>query len=61
MIFDLGLVDVREFVFLGLGGEAEFVDVVDDLGADESSQDLAEDWRQGSPHTAPSCAAGWAK
>ena len=30
-IFDLGLVEVREFVLLGLGGKAEFVDVVDDL------------------------------
>ena len=30
-VFDLGLVEVREFVLLGLGLEAEFVDVVDDL------------------------------
>ena len=30
-VFDLGLVEVREFVLLGLGGKAEFVDVVDDL------------------------------
>ena len=30
-IFDLSLVEVREFVLLGLGGKAEFVDVVDDL------------------------------
>ena len=30
-VFDLGLVEVREFVLLGLGDKAEFVDVVDDL------------------------------
>ena len=30
-VFDLGLVEMREFVLLGLGGKAEFVDVVDDL------------------------------
>ena len=30
-VFDLGLVEVGEFVLLGLGLEAEFVDLVDDL------------------------------
>ena len=30
-VFDLGFVEVRELVLLGLGGKAEFVDVVDDL------------------------------
>jgi hypothetical protein len=47
-VFDLGLVEVREFVLLGLGLEAEFVDVVDDLAEVVAALDavlyLAEDF-----------------
>lgn len=47
-VFDLGLVEVRELVLLGLGGEAKFVDVVDDLAqvvaALDAVLDLAEDF-----------------
>jgi hypothetical protein len=47
-VFDLGIVEVREFVLLGLGGKAEFVDVVDDLAEVVAALDavlyLAEDF-----------------
>ena len=47
-VFDLGLVEVRELVLLGLGLEAEFVDVVDDLAQVVAALDavlyLAEDF-----------------
>ena len=47
-VFDLGLVEMREFVLLGLGGKAEFVDVVDDLTKVVAALDavlyLAEDF-----------------
>jgi|GEM_PF-686144 len=47
-VFDLGFVEVREFVLLGLGREAEFVDVVDDLAqvvaALDAVFDLTEDF-----------------
>jgi hypothetical protein len=45
---DLGLVEMREFVLLGLGAEAQFVDVVDDLAQVVAALnlvlDLAEDF-----------------
>ena len=47
-VLDLGFVEVRELVLLGLGGEAEFVDVVDDLAQVVAALDavlyLAEDF-----------------
>ena len=47
-VFDLGLVEVRELMLLGLRGKAEFVDVVDDLAqivaALDAVLDLAEDF-----------------
>ena len=47
-VFDLGFVEVRKFVLLRLGLEAEFVDLVDDLAqvvaALDAVFDLAEDF-----------------
>ena len=42
-VFDLGFVEMRELVFLGLGTEAQFVDGVDDLAKVVAAADLVFD------------------
>jgi hypothetical protein len=42
-VLDLGFIEVRKFVLLGLGTEAQFVDVVDDLAEVVAARNLVLD------------------
>jgi hypothetical protein len=47
---DLGFVEVREFVLLGLGAEAQFVDMVDDLAQVVAALNLVLDLAENLPN-----------